>query len=90
MVEIGPLGSGQRASCPRCDHLLTAFDGEATTRGLAFALAAAILLVVANSFPFLELHSGGIEKVMTIPETTRKAPKRNNPNCRRTDFPPTT
>lgn len=67
MVEIDPLGSGQRASCPRCDHLLTAFDGEATTRGLAFALAAAILLVVANSFPFLELHSGGTEKVMTIP-----------------------
>ena len=67
MVELDSLASGQRASCPRCDHLLTAFDLEATTRGLAFALAAAILLVLANSFPFLALHSSGIEKVMTIP-----------------------
>lgn len=68
MIELDGLESGQRARCPRCDHLLTWNDREATNRALAYALAAAVLLVMANSFPFLELHASGLEKVMTIPQ----------------------
>ena len=67
LVELDRLAAGQRANCPRCDQLLTSFDPEATTRALAFAVAAALLLGVANSFPFLELHQSGVETVMTIP-----------------------
>ena len=67
MIELEGLESGQRARCPRCDRLLTSHDVEATNRALAFALAAAVLLVMANSFPFLELHASGFEKIMTIP-----------------------
>ena len=37
------------------------------TRALAFALAAAVLLVMANCFPFLELKRSGLEAVMTLP-----------------------
>ena len=67
MVLIGQLERGQRARCPRCGHLLSAPEHDATTRALAFALAAALLLLLANSFPFLELRASGLEKVMTIP-----------------------
>ena len=67
MIEIGELKSGQRARCPRCNRLLTSHNDEATSRALAFAFAAALLLVMANSFPFLELQASGLEKTMTIP-----------------------
>ena len=68
MIELEALDSGQRARCPRCGGFLTRNDSEAMNRGLAFALASAVLLVMANSFPFLELHASGLEKVMTIPQ----------------------
>ena len=68
MIELEALESGQRARCPRCGGFLTRNDSEAMNRGLAFALASAVLLVMANSFPFLELHASGLEKVMTIPQ----------------------
>jgi len=67
LLELSPLEVGQRANCPRCGHLITACDPASITRALAFAVAALILLVIASSFPFLELHQSGIEKVMTIP-----------------------
>jgi len=67
MVALDPLEPGQRANCPRCGQLLTAFESDATSRALAYAVAAAILLVLANSFPFLQLRSSGLETTMTIP-----------------------
>lgn len=67
LVELDSLRAGQRANCPRCGHLLTSFDPGATTRALAFAVAALIFLGVANAFPFLELRQSGLETVMTIP-----------------------
>ncbi|HJO23678.1 MAG: paraquat-inducible protein A [Myxococcota bacterium] len=67
LLELDGLESGQRARCPRCDRFLTSQDDGATNRALSFALAAAVLLAMANSFPFLELHASGLEKVMTIP-----------------------
>ena len=42
MVALDPLESGQRADCPRCGQLLTVFEHDAMTRGLAYAVAAAI------------------------------------------------
>jgi paraquat-inducible protein A len=40
-------------------------DGE--TRALAYAVAAATFLILANAFPFLELEAGGLQRVMTLP-----------------------
>ena len=67
MIGLDELESGQRARCPRCGWLLTAYHAEATRRALSIALAAAVLLAMANSFPFLELQASGLEKMMTIP-----------------------
>jgi paraquat-inducible protein A len=69
IVNVGALRGGQRATCPRCGHLLTARAPDALTRSLAFALASAVLLALANSFPFLELEASGLEKVMTLPRS---------------------
>lgn len=69
IVSVDALRDGQRATCPRCGHLITAAGPDALTRSLAFSLAAGVLLLIANTFPFLELEAGGIEKVMTLPHS---------------------
>jgi paraquat-inducible protein A len=69
LVRVGKLRGGQRAACPRCGHVLTAPAPGGLTRSLAFALAACILLVLANAFPFLALKAKGLEQVMTLPRT---------------------
>jgi len=36
---------------------------------LAYALGAAVFLLLANAFPFLQMRSSGIENIMTLPGT---------------------
>ncbi len=69
LVTIDPLSHGERASCPRCGHLLTENTEDGMTRSLAFALAAAVLLAMSMSFPFLSLEASGLEQVMTLPRS---------------------
>jgi paraquat-inducible protein A len=69
IVRIGELQAGQRAACPRCGHVLTAPAIDGLTRSLAFAMAACVLLVLANAFPFLSLEAKGLEQVMTLPRS---------------------
>jgi paraquat-inducible protein A len=69
VVAIGELRDGERAMCPRCGHVITALRRDGFTRSLAFALAAGVLLVVANAFPFAALEAKGLEQVMTLPQT---------------------
>ncbi len=67
LVSLGELREGDRAVCPRCGHLLTSRTADGLSRSLAFALAAAVLLVMANAFPFLALKASGLENIMTLP-----------------------
>ncbi len=67
LVTVGELGPGDRASCPRCGHLISARVPEGLTRSMAFGLAAMVLLVMSNVFPFLSLEASGLENVMTLP-----------------------
>lgn len=69
LITIGEIEGGHRAECPRCGHVLTSAFVDGLTRPLAFAIAAAVLLLLANSFPFLALKSQGLEQVMTLPRT---------------------
>ena len=69
LVAVEPLEPGERARCPRCGHLLTANNDDGMTRSLAFAAAAAVLLALSMSYPFLTLKASGIEQVMTLPGT---------------------
>ncbi|MGH0037924.1 MAG: paraquat-inducible protein A [Myxococcota bacterium] len=67
LVQVGALAPGEKATCPRCGHLLTANTVDGLTRSLAFALAAAMLLTLSMFFPFLSLQASGLEQVMTLP-----------------------
>jgi paraquat-inducible protein A len=69
LVQVGELRERQRAACPRCGHTLTSRAADGLTRALAFALAACLLLVAANTFPFLAIKAKGLEQVMTLPRT---------------------
>lgn len=68
-IEVGELGEGERAICPRCGNRVTAYRTDGLERALAFALAAAVLLALANAFPFLAFKAKGLESVMTLPST---------------------
>jgi paraquat-inducible protein A len=53
-----PIAAGARALCTKCGSLLyRQVEGVDTT--LALYLAALILMIIANSFPFLSLQIGG-------------------------------
>ncbi len=65
-LELPPLHEGEKASCPRCGHLLSTRGLNALNRALAYALAALVFLVAANAFPFLAFRSQGQEQVMTL------------------------
>lgn len=69
LVRVAEIGGDERAECPRCGHVITVGSTDGLTRSLAFAIAAAVLLALANSFPFLALKSQGLEQVMTLPRT---------------------
>jgi paraquat-inducible protein A len=68
-VTVGALRAGERAACPRCGHLVSSCTAGGLERSLAFALAAFVLLALANTFPFLAFKASGLESVMTLPNT---------------------
>lgn len=57
--RLGPLPEGASARCRRCGGLLRKRTRDGLERALALSLAAAILFVVANSFPFLSFEMKG-------------------------------
>jgi paraquat-inducible protein A len=69
LVRIDEPAMHARANCPRCGHTLAVYVPDGLTKTLAFSIAAAMLLVFSNSFPFLSLEASGIEQVMTLPRT---------------------
>lgn len=69
LVEIADLDPGERACCPRCGHIITRQAENSLDRCLAYSIAAAVLLIMSNAFPFLSLQASGLEKVMTLPNS---------------------
>lgn len=57
--ELGEVPEGGVASCGRCGGLLRKRPRNSLEHTLALAFAAAILFVVANSFPFLSFDMKG-------------------------------
>lgn len=71
LIDLPPLAPGQRAQCPRCDTTIAASPRDGLRRALAYALAAAVLLALANAYPFLAFKASGLERVMTLTESAR-------------------
>jgi len=51
--------AGTRATCGRCGAVLLASRPDSIERSLALALAALVLWIVANTFPFLSMNIAG-------------------------------
>ena len=69
LANISNLSDGERAKCVRCGHFLTEYKVDAIDRVLSFSISSLVLLIVANSYPFLSFKSSGLESVMTLPQT---------------------
>ena len=64
--RIKPLPGKGAAHCTRCGAVLYKHKPNSLDRTLAFALAALILFVLANSFPFLGLKIGAQVRETTL------------------------
>ena len=56
-------------ACPRCDSVLCRLYADSMETSLAFAVAAAVLLALACSFPFVSFTARGIESEVTLLQT---------------------
>ena len=65
------LREGGTACCPRCDAVLYRKVPDSLDRTLAYALAAAVLFVIANTFPILGVDSQGNHTSTTVFGTVR-------------------
>ncbi|WP_347310934.1 paraquat-inducible protein A [Defluviimonas sp. SAOS-178_SWC] len=63
--EVG-IAEGARARCRRCGTLLYAPRRSAMTQIVMLAATAAILMVAAIFFPFLELQAGGLSRQSSV------------------------
>ncbi len=61
LINLPAITEGQRANCPRCNHLLCANPHNGMERSLACAIAGIAFLVLANIFPFLAFQAKGRE-----------------------------
>lgn len=66
LFEIASLEVGEKAICPRCIATLQIRQHNSLHRTAAFAMAAAVLFLVANCFPFLTLRAGFRESEMHL------------------------
>jgi paraquat-inducible protein A len=64
--EIKPLPEGGVAQCSRCGAVLLRHKRNSLDRTLAFAMAGLILIIVANTFPFLALEEEGLVQETTL------------------------
>lgn len=59
LQRIPDLRAGQKARCLRCKSILAHHHRDSLNRSLSLTVTAAVLFVVANTFPFLSITSQG-------------------------------
>lgn len=66
LFAMPELAEGEKAVCPRCVGVLITRGRNSLHRTAAFAMASAVLFIVANAFPFLTLRAGFRESQMLL------------------------
>lgn len=66
---LPPLGSGEKACCPRCAHVLVKRHRYPAQRSMALAIAALVALLVAISFPFVSFSVSGVGNRIELSQT---------------------
>jgi len=67
-----PLVPGGTARCPRCGAVLYRRKPNGLDRTLAYSMGAAVLFVIANSFPIVGLEAAGHHSSTTLFGTVRQ------------------
>lgn len=66
---LPPLNSGEKASCPRCSHVLVKRNRYPAQRSMALAIASIVALIVAVSFPFISFTVSGVSNRIELTQT---------------------
>ena len=66
LFEAPEVEEGERVLCPQCQALLFSYRHNSLHRATALTLAAAVLFLVANFFPFMTLQAGFRESQMLL------------------------
>lgn len=66
LQRIPALPPGGKALCPRCGHTMASSKPDSLDRTLALAVAAAIVLIIANVSPLMDLSVAGRQASTTI------------------------
>lgn len=66
---LPPLSAGEKASCPRCTHILVKRHRYPAQRSMALAIASLIALIVAVSFPFISFTVSGVSNRIELTQT---------------------
>ncbi|WP_249976984.1 paraquat-inducible protein A [Vreelandella olivaria] len=66
---LPPLGSGEKATCPRCSHVLVKRHRYPAQRSMALAIASLIALLMAVSFPFVSFSVSGVGNRIELSQT---------------------
>ncbi len=66
LQQVPPLTPGGKAACVRCGRVVAKELGGARDRALPLAVTAAVALLVANTYPLMELHVVGRFSSTTI------------------------
>lgn len=69
--ESAPLAEGMAARCQRCSAVLYQNRSASLVRVTAFSLAALILMVVVNAFPFLVMDAASIRTSLNLVSASR-------------------
>ena len=64
--RIQPLPDGTAAKCVRCGAVLYRQKKDSLDRTLSLTIAGLVLFIVANTFPFLAMKSGGLVRETTL------------------------
>jgi len=70
--QLGPIPDGGAANCRRCGGLLRRQRPHGVEHTLALAIAAAVLFVVANAYPFLSFDMKGQVTETTLASGVRR------------------
>ncbi|RWR01996.1 hypothetical protein ED28_10200 [[Pantoea] beijingensis] len=66
MTQLPEIASGSKASCPRCHTTLVTNWVEPKKRPTGYALAALFMLLLANLFPFVNMHVSGLSSEISL------------------------
>ncbi|WP_188027627.1 PqiA/YebS family transporter subunit [Tolumonas osonensis] len=86
LMVIPPLQPGEQAVCPRCEHKLRALPAEARLQPMVYSIAALIMLLCSNFFPFLGMAVKGIHQDMTLYQTATTLLEEQHPALALTVF----